>query len=117
MVAAGTAYPQTGAVKDYVKSLKGKEYFLKIDVVEVNLGFRGVDAANIYEDGTVSYRARVNALSQVQASNGEDFAEDARLQIANEDGCLFCAVSGRLKRVCDLPVSWTEQRMLLGFAR
>lgn len=43
---------------------------MKIDVVEVNFGVRGVDATNIYQDGTVSYRARVNTLSQIQASTG-----------------------------------------------
>jgi len=79
-------------VKKFCKSLVGQEFFLKIDVVEVNFGLRGVDAANVYEDGTVSYRARVNALSQVQAQSGEDFAEDARLQIASKKDCMFCAV-------------------------
>jgi len=70
---------------------------LKIDVVEVNFGVRGVDATNIYQDGTVSYRARVNTLSQIQASTGEDFAEDARIQTANTEDCFFCAVR-RLER-------------------
>lgn len=70
---------------------------MKIDVVEVNFGVRGVDATNIYQDGTVSYRARVNTLSQIQASTGEDFAEDARIQTANTEDCFFCAVR-RLER-------------------
>jgi hypothetical protein len=76
---------------------KGQQLFLKIDVVEVNFGVRGVDATNIYQDGTVSYRARVNTLSQIQASTGEDFAEDARIQTANTEDCFFCAVR-RLER-------------------
>ena len=79
-------------VKSFAKSLIGQTYFLKIDAVEVNFGLRGVDAANVYADGTVSYRARVNALSQIQAQSGEDFAEDARVQIANMKDCMFCAV-------------------------
>lgn len=77
-------------VKDWCNSLKGQEYWLKIGVVEVNFGLRGTDATNVYENGNVSYRATIN-VRQTQASNAEDFAEEARLQLAN-GGSVFSSV-------------------------
>ena len=88
-ITPAVAAEKAPTIKSFIKEQAGKEYFLKIDLVEVNFGLRGVDAANVMADGTVSHRARVN-LSQIQAQSGEDFAEDARVQIAKD--CYSCAV-------------------------
>ena len=76
---------QSPEVKTHVSAIKGKEFWLKIDLVEVNFGFRGTDAANVLSNGEVSYRARVGGIRQTQSQSAEDFAEEARLQLAKHE--------------------------------
>jgi hypothetical protein len=76
---------QSSEVKSHVAKIKGQTFWLKIDLVEVNFGFRGTDAANVLENGEVSYRATVGGIRQTQSQSAEDFAEEARLALAKSD--------------------------------
>ncbi len=73
-----TAQAQTADVASHVAALKGETFWLKIDFVEVNEGIRGTDAANVLENGEVSYRARIGGFRQSQSQSAEDFAEEVR---------------------------------------
>jgi len=77
-------FAQSKEVKNHVSDFVGKEYWLKIDLVEVNFGLRGTDAANVFSNGEVSYRAKIGNIfsRQVQSQDAEDFAEEARIQLA-----------------------------------
>ena len=65
-----TAQAQTADVASHVAALKGETFWLKIAFVEVNDGIRGTDAANVLENGEVSYRARIDRFSPVSISVG-----------------------------------------------
>ncbi len=73
-----TAQAQTADVASHVAALKGETFWIKIDFVEVNDGIRGVDAANVLENGEVSYRATIGGFRQSQSQSAEDFAEEVR---------------------------------------
>jgi len=81
----GSVSAQPAGVKKHVKELVGQTFWLKIDLVEVNFGLRGTDAANVLENGEVSYRAMVAGLRQTQSQSAEDFAEEARLGLAKSN--------------------------------
>ena len=76
---------QPADVASHVAALKGKTVWLKIAFVEVNDGIRGVDAANVLENGETSYRARFGGLRQSQSQSAEDFAEEARNIIIRDE--------------------------------
>lgn len=73
-----TIQAQPADVVSHVAALKGKTFWLKIAFVEVNEGIRGIDAANVLENGEVSYRATIGGFRQSQSQSAEDFAEEAR---------------------------------------
>ncbi len=77
-------YAQSPDVKNWAASLKGQEFFMKIDVVKVQYLFNGTDATNIYPGGKISYRATVGTR-QTQSEKAEDFAEEVRIRSAKED--------------------------------
>ena len=79
------AQAQPADVAGHVAALKGKTFWLKIAFVEVNDGIRGVDAANVLENGEVSYRATIGGFRQSQSQSAEDFAEEARNIITRDD--------------------------------
>lgn len=76
---------QPADVASHVAALKGETFWIKIAFVEVNDGIRGVDAANVLENGEVSYRARFGGFRQSQSQSAEDFAEEARNIIARDE--------------------------------
>ena len=76
---------QPAEVYSYVAALHGKTFWIKIAFVEVNDGIRGVDAANVLENGEVSYRATLGGFRQSQSQSAEDFAEEARNIITRDD--------------------------------
>lgn len=80
-----SAQAQPADVASHVAALKGKTFWLKIAFVEVNDGIRGVDAANVLENGEVSYRATIGGFRQSQSQSVEDFAEEARNIITRDD--------------------------------
>ena len=73
-----TVPAQTADVASHVAALKGKTFWIKIAFVEVNDGIRGIDAANVLENGEVSYRATIGGFRQSQSQSAEDFAEEVR---------------------------------------
>lgn len=79
-----TGHSQRNDVKKWASSLKGQEFFLKIDVVKVQYLFRGTDATNVFPGGLISYRATIGSR-QTQSESAEDFAEEARIRSAAED--------------------------------
>ena len=72
-------------IKDLCKSFVGNEYWLKIDVIRIQKLAGGIDATNVYPEGNVSYRAKLGGFRQVQSSKSEDFAEQARSSIRDND--------------------------------
>lgn len=76
---------QPADVVSHVAALKGKTFWLKIAFVEVNDGIRGIDAANVLENGEVSYRATIGGFRQSQSQSAEDFAEEARNIITRDN--------------------------------
>ena len=85
IVSVQTVQAQPADVKSHVAALKGKTFWLKIDLVEVNDGLRGIDAANVLENGEVSYRATIGGFRQSQSQSAEDFAEEVRNIIARDE--------------------------------
>ena len=79
------AQAQPADVASHVAALEGRTFWLKIAFVEVNDGIRGVDAANVLENGEVSYRATIGGFRQSQSQSAEDFAEEARNIITRDD--------------------------------
>ena len=93
------------AIVAFCKSVKGKDFYLKIDVVSIERPREGTDATNIFPGPRVSYRwtfdgRRIQASDitkkapkwlntvelifdgkRIQASDAEDFAEEARLEV------------------------------------
>ncbi len=76
---------QPADVASHVAALKGKTFWLKIAFVEVNDGIRGIDAANVLENGEVSYRAAIGGFRQSQSQSAEDFAEEVRNIITRDE--------------------------------
>lgn len=48
-------------------------------------GIRGIDAANVLENGEVSYRATIGGFRQSQSQSAEDFAEEVRNIITRDN--------------------------------
>lgn len=93
------------AIVAFCKSVKGKDFYLKIGVVSIERPREGTDATNIFPGPGVSYRwtfdgRRIQASDitkkapkwlsaveltfdgrRIQASDAEDFAEEARLEV------------------------------------
>ena len=67
------------AIVAFCKSVKGKDFYLKIDVVSTERPREGTDATNIFPGPEVSYRWTFDGR-RIQASDAEDFAEEARLE-------------------------------------
>ena len=76
---------QPADVASHVAALKGETFWIRIDFVEVNDGIRGVDAANVLENGEVSYRATFGGFRQSQSQSAADFAEEARNIITRDE--------------------------------
>ncbi|MEE3232970.1 MAG: hypothetical protein VX294_02290 [Candidatus Latescibacterota bacterium] len=72
-------------IKELCKSFVGNEYWLKIAVVRIQDIAGGTDATNLYPGGNISYRATLGMFRQVQSSDSEDFAEQARASIQQHD--------------------------------
>ncbi len=70
------------AIVAFCKSVKGKDFYLKVDVVSIKYLVGGTDATNILPGPEVSYRGSLGAR-QTQSSDAEDFAEEARLEAVN----------------------------------
>ena len=68
------------AIVAFCKSVKGKDFYLKIDVVSIERPREGTDATNIFPGPRVSYRWTFDGR-RIQASDAEDFAEEARLEV------------------------------------
>lgn len=85
IVSVQTVQAQPTDVKSHVAALKGKTFWIKIDFVEVNDGIRGIDAANVLENGEVSYRATIGGFRQSQSQSAEDFAEEVRNIIIRDE--------------------------------
>ena len=86
-----TVQAQTADVAGHVAALKGETFWIKIAFVEVNDGIRGIDAANVLENGEVSYRATIGGFRQSQSQSAEDFAEEVR-NIITRDALLGWSV-------------------------
>ena len=84
--AATEAQTDRSAIVAFCKSVKGKEFYLKIGVVSIKHLVGGTDATNIFPGPEVSYRGTLGGTRQIQSSDAEDFAEEARLEAANMDG-------------------------------
>ena len=67
------------AIVEFCKSVKGKDFYLKIGVVRIKRLIGGTDATNIYPGPEASYRGTLGGSDQIQSSDAEDFAEEARL--------------------------------------
>lgn len=80
-----TVQAQPADVTRHVAALTGETFWLKIAFVEVNDGLRGIDAANVFENGEVSYRATIGGFRQSQSQSAEDFAEEVRNIIARDE--------------------------------
>ena len=76
---------QPADVASHVAALKGETFWIKIAFVEVNDGIRGIDAANVLENGEVSYRATIGGFRQSQSQSAEDFAEEVRNIITRDE--------------------------------
>ena len=76
---------QPADVASHVAALKGETFWIRIAFVEVNDGIRGIDAANVLENGEVSYRATIGGFRQSQSQSAEDFAEEARNIITRDE--------------------------------
>lgn len=76
---------QPADVASHVAALKGETFWIRIAFVEVNDGIRGIDAANVLENGEVSYRATLGGFRQSQSQSAEDFAEEVRNIITRDD--------------------------------
>jgi hypothetical protein len=63
---------QPATLVAHTKSLEGRTYRLKIDLVEVHYGLRGVDAVDVLESGDVRYRV---SSPKIVTSTSEDFLE------------------------------------------
>ena len=74
------------AIVEFCKSVKGKDFYLKIGVVSIKHLVGGTDATNVLPGPEVSYRGRLGGTRQIQSSDAEDFAEEARLEAANMEG-------------------------------
>ena len=106
-----STFAQSKNVKNHVSNFVGKEYWLKIDLVEVNFGFVGTDAANVFSNGEVSYRAKIGSIfsRQVQSQDAEDFAEEARIQLAKDKKNKISAVR-RIQRGAKVGIRKAEAK-------
>ena len=77
--AATEAQTDRPAIVEFCKSVKGKDFYLKIGVVRIKRLIGGTDATNIYPGPEASYRGTLGGSDQIQSSDAEDFAEEARL--------------------------------------
>jgi len=68
--------PQAG-IDDFAEKMVGKRVWLKVDVARVQYWLGGIDATNVYGDGSVQYRATL-AVRQTQSTNARDFAQEIR---------------------------------------
>jgi hypothetical protein len=67
-------------VESYAKAFEGESRWLKIDLVEVHYGLRGIDAVNILESGRVVYAGSTgDAMAQSQMGTSAEFIAKARL--------------------------------------
>lgn len=71
------------AIVAFCKSVKGKSFYLKIGVVSIQHLIGSTDATNVFPGPEVSYRGTLGGVRDIQASDAEDFAEEARLEAAN----------------------------------
>lgn len=67
------------AIVEFCKSVKGKDFYLKVGVVSIKHLIGGTDATNILPGPEASYRGTLGGTRQIQSSDAEDFAEEARL--------------------------------------
>ena len=67
------------AIVAFCKSVKGKDFYLKVGVVSIKHLIGGTDATNILPGPEASYRGTLGGTRQIQSSDAEDFAEEARL--------------------------------------
>ena len=67
------------AIVAFCKSVKGKDFYLKIGVIRIKELIGGTDATNVYPGPEASYRGTLGGTEQIQASDAEGFAEEARL--------------------------------------
>lgn len=77
--AATEAQTDRPAIVEFCKSVKGKDFYLKVGVVSIKHLIGGTDATNILPGPEASYRGTLGSTRQIQSSDAEDFAEEARL--------------------------------------
>ena len=82
---ATEAQTDRAAIVEFCKSVKGKDFYLKIGVVSIKRLFGATDATNVYPGPEASYRGTVVGTDQIQSSDAEDFAEEARLRAVTEE--------------------------------
>ena len=68
-------HAQSKDVKNYVKALKGKDYFLKIDLLKGKVSGITAHATNVYSDGSIEY-AGFNLWARIEAQLAEDFEKE-----------------------------------------
>ncbi len=85
IVSVQTVQAQPADVRRHVAALRGSTFWIKIAFVEVNSGLRGTDAANVLENGEVTYRATIGGFRQSQSQSAEDFAEEVRNIIIRDE--------------------------------
>lgn len=71
------------AIVAFCKSVKGKNFYLKIGVVSIQHLIGSTDVTHIFPGPEVSYRGALDGVRDILASDAEDFAEEARLEAAN----------------------------------
>ena len=98
--ALGFAGNRNPEVEQYLYDLRGKSFFLKIDVVRVQRLLGGQDATNVYPDGRVSYRALLTGLRSTVTTNAKDFvAEVQRISLQQRDENMTARVWNRGTRM------------------
>jgi hypothetical protein len=105
LLASSAAWVRAGhqrspEIEEYLYGLRGKSFFLKVDVVRVQRLLGGQDATNVYPDGRVSYRALLTGLRSTVTTNAKDFvAEVQRISLQQKDENMTARVWNRGTRM------------------
>jgi hypothetical protein len=63
-------------VEEYLRSLEGKAFWLKADVLRLQYLLNSKDVTNVHPDGTVSYRAHLSGFHSTITTDVSEFTRD-----------------------------------------
>ena len=85
------AQTDRSAIVEFCKSVEGKEFYLKIGLINIKTMDSNINTPNVYPGPEVWYGLNLKSTKgykkgiqiQIQSSDAEDFAEEVRLEVAN----------------------------------